>query len=204
MAGLLQAEFWESAAASPEELSVRFSEAGVSHLFAVSGLHCAFLLTLLSLLVGASAPAFGGSGHGSADILYVYGGANALGGSGMYHAVFPAAGAPAQADADPITSLAAALWLILLVNLCRSQREPAAQLWRHAGADPGHAPGLRVSGQGSSPGKACGQGMHFLTGTLSSHPGGYGLHRTADGLLFRRIFHSVAADKPGVYSLGLR
>ena len=33
-------------------LSSRFSEAGVSHLFAVSGLHCAFLLTLLSLLVG--------------------------------------------------------------------------------------------------------------------------------------------------------
>lgn len=52
VAGLLQAELLGERSGISEELSVRFSEAGVSHLFAVSGLHCAFLLTLLSLLVG--------------------------------------------------------------------------------------------------------------------------------------------------------
>ena len=52
VAGLLQAELIGDRSGISQELSNRFSEAGVSHLFAVSGLHCAFLLTLLSLLIG--------------------------------------------------------------------------------------------------------------------------------------------------------
>ena len=42
VAGLLQAELLGERSGISKELSVRFSEAGVSHLFAVSGLHCAF------------------------------------------------------------------------------------------------------------------------------------------------------------------
>ena len=52
VAGLLQAELLGDRSGISEEMSDEFSEAGVSHLFAVSGLHCAFLLTLLSLLIG--------------------------------------------------------------------------------------------------------------------------------------------------------
>lgn len=51
-AAILRAELLGDRSGIDAALSSRFSEAGVSHLFAVSGLHCAFLLTLLSLLVG--------------------------------------------------------------------------------------------------------------------------------------------------------
>lgn len=51
-AAILRAELLGDRSGIDTALSSRFSEAGVSHLFAVSGLHCAFLLTLLSLLVG--------------------------------------------------------------------------------------------------------------------------------------------------------
>ena len=51
-AAILRAELLGDRSGIDTTLSSRFSEAGVSHLFAVSGLHCAFLLTLLSLLVG--------------------------------------------------------------------------------------------------------------------------------------------------------
>lgn len=52
VAAILRAELLGDRSGIDTALSSRFSEAGVSHLFAVSGLHCAFLLTLLSLLVG--------------------------------------------------------------------------------------------------------------------------------------------------------
>lgn len=42
VAALLQAELLGDRSGISQELSDRFSEAGVSHLFAVSGLHCAF------------------------------------------------------------------------------------------------------------------------------------------------------------------
>ena len=51
-AAILRAELLGDRSGIDTALSSRFSEAGVSHLFAVSGLHCAFLLTLLSPLVG--------------------------------------------------------------------------------------------------------------------------------------------------------
>lgn len=49
---LLQAELLGDRSGISDTLSNQFSEAGVSHLFAVSGLHCAFLITLLSLFIG--------------------------------------------------------------------------------------------------------------------------------------------------------
>ena len=52
VAGILRAELLGDRSGIDTSLSAQFSEAGVSHLFAVSGLHCAFLLTLLSLLIG--------------------------------------------------------------------------------------------------------------------------------------------------------
>lgn len=52
IASLLQAELLGDRSGITDTLSGQFSEAGVSHLFAVSGLHCAFLITLLSLFIG--------------------------------------------------------------------------------------------------------------------------------------------------------
>ena len=117
VAGLMQAELLGDRSGISQELSTQFSEAGVSHLFAVSGLHCAFLLTLLSLLIGPQrrrALAIAGTAVLIFYMLMV----------GLTPSVVRACImqfflllAPlCRRDADPATSLSAALMIILLVN----------------------------------------------------------------------------------------
>ena len=116
VAGLLQAELLGERSGISEELSVRFSEAGVSHLFAVSGLHCAFLLTLLSLLVGHRRRLLAAVGT-AVLIFYMFMVGLTPSVVRAYIMQFFLLLAPlCLRDADPITSLAAALLLILLVN----------------------------------------------------------------------------------------
>ena len=117
VAAILRAELLGDRADIDSSLSARFSEAGVSHLFAVSGLHCAFLLTLLSLLVGPQRRRLL-AGVGIA-VLTVYMFMVGLTPSVIRACVmqFFLLLAPLfNRDADPPTSLAAALMLILLFN----------------------------------------------------------------------------------------
>ena len=117
VAGLLQAELLGDRSGISEEMSDEFSEAGVSHLFAVSGLHCAFLLTLLSLLIGPQRRRLLAAAGTVVLVFYMFM-------VGLTPSVVRACImqfflllAPlCLRDADPITSLAAALLLILLVN----------------------------------------------------------------------------------------
>ena len=117
VAGLLQAELLGDRSGISEEMSGEFSEAGVSHLFAVSGLHCAFLLTLLSLLIGPQRRRLLAAAGTAVLVFYMFM-------VGLTPSVVRACImqfflllAPlCLRDADPITSLAAALLLILLVN----------------------------------------------------------------------------------------
>lgn len=117
VAALMQAELLGDRSGISQELSARFSEAGVSHLFAVSGLHCAFLLTLLSLLVGAQrrrALAVAGT-----VVLTFYMFMVGLTPSVVRACImqFFLLLAPLfLRDSDPVTSLSAALMIILLVN----------------------------------------------------------------------------------------
>ncbi len=117
VAAILRAELLGDRADIDPSLSAQFSEAGVSHLFAVSGLHCAFLLTLLSLLVGPQRRRLL-AGVGIA-VLTVYMFMVGLTPSVIRACImqFFLLLAPLfNRDADPPTSLAAALLLILLFN----------------------------------------------------------------------------------------
>lgn len=117
VAGILRAELLGDRSGIDTSLSAQFSEAGVSHLFAVSGLHCAFLLTLLSLLIGPQRRRLL-AGIGIA-VLTVYMCMVGLTPSVVRACVmqFFLLLAPLfNRDADPPTSLAAALMLILLFN----------------------------------------------------------------------------------------
>lgn len=116
VAGLLQAELLGERSGISEELSVRFSEAGVSHLFAVSGLHCAFLLTLLSLLVGHRRRLLAAVGTAVLIFYMFMVGLTPSVVRACIMQFFLLLAPLLKRDADPITSLAAALGLILLVN----------------------------------------------------------------------------------------
>ena len=117
VAGLLQAELLGDRSGISDDLSTRFSEAGVSHLFAVSGLHCAFLLTLLSLLIGQQRRRLLAAVGTVVLLFYMF--MVGLTSSVVRACImqfFLLLAPLLLRDADPITSLAAALGLILLVN----------------------------------------------------------------------------------------
>ena len=117
VSGLLQAELLGERSGISGEMSSKFSEAGVSHLFAVSGLHCAFLLTLLSLLIGPQRRRLLAIAGTAVLVFYTF--MVGLAPSVVRACImqFFLLLAPLYLrDADPITSLAAALLLILLVN----------------------------------------------------------------------------------------
>lgn len=116
-AAILRAELLGDRSGIDTALSSRFSEAGVSHLFAVSGLHCAFLLTLLSLLVGPQRRRL--LAAVGIAVLTVYMFMVGLTPSVMRACImqFFLLLAPLfLRDADPPTSLASALLVILLWN----------------------------------------------------------------------------------------
>lgn len=52
--GFVQAELTGDKTAMPSDCYTKLTEAGLAHLFAVSGLHCAFLVTLLGYLIPAN------------------------------------------------------------------------------------------------------------------------------------------------------
>ena len=116
VSALLQAELLGDRSGISDDLSTRFSEAGVSHLFAVSGLHCAFLLTLLSLLIGHRRRLLAAVGTGVLIFYMFMVGLTPSVVRACIMQFFLLLAPLLLRDADPITSLAAALGLILLVN----------------------------------------------------------------------------------------
>ena len=88
----------------------------MSHLFAVSGLHCAFLLTLLSLLVGHRRRLLAAVGTAVLIFYMFMVGLTPSVVRACIMQFFLLLAPLLKRDADPITSLAAALGLILLVN----------------------------------------------------------------------------------------
>lgn len=100
-----------------QENSVAMSEAGLSHLFAVSGLHCAFLVALLGLLIPSTRHRLFAAVAGCALLFYMVM-------VGMTPSVVRACVmqlallvAPLlRRDGDSLTSLGGALLLLLLLN----------------------------------------------------------------------------------------
>lgn len=115
--GFLVAELTGDKSLVPEEDYVAVQEAGLAHIFAVSGLHCAFLVTLLSLLIPA--------GHRrllcgvTVPVLLFYMVMVGLSPSVVRSCImqlFLLTAPLFRRGSDPLTSLAAALTVILLVN----------------------------------------------------------------------------------------
>ena len=117
VSGLLQAELLGERSGISGEMSSKFSEAGVSHLFAVSGLHCAFLLTLLSLLIGPQRRRLLAIAGTAVLVFYTF--MVGLAPSVVRACImqfFLLLAPLCRRDADPLTSLSAALLVILLFN----------------------------------------------------------------------------------------
>ena len=115
-AAILRAELLGDRSGIDTALSSRFSEAGVSHLFAVSGLHCAFLLTLLSLLVGPQRRLLAAVGIAVLTVYMLMVGLTPSVVRACIMQFFLLLAPLFLRDADPPTSLASALLVILLWN----------------------------------------------------------------------------------------
>nr|WP_326125535.1 DNA internalization-related competence protein ComEC/Rec2 [uncultured Oscillibacter sp.] len=115
-AGFLTAILTGDKSGLSEEDGIALSEAGLYHIMAVSGMHCGFLLTLVTLLTGKRRRLTAAL---TLPLLVFY--ALLTGGSpsvvrACVMLTFLLAAPLCRRDSDPPTALAAALFLILLVN----------------------------------------------------------------------------------------
>ena len=115
--GFLTAELTGDKSLLPKEDYVAMQETGLAHIFAVSGLHCAFLVTLLSLLIPAARRRT--LCAVAVPVLLFYMLLTGLSPSVARACVmqlFLLAAPLFRRGSDPLTSLAAALLVILLCN----------------------------------------------------------------------------------------
>lgn len=92
------------------------SQAGLSHLFAVSGLHCAFLVSLLGLLLGSRRRLFAGVSMAVLALYMLMVGLSPSVVRACVMQAFVLAAPLFKRDSDGLTSLGAALLVILLGN----------------------------------------------------------------------------------------
>ena len=92
------------------------SQAGLSHLFAVSGLHCAFLVSLLGLLLGSRRRLFAGVSMAVLAFYMLMVGLSPSVVRACVMQAFVLAAPLFKRDSDGLTSLGAALLVILLGN----------------------------------------------------------------------------------------
>ena len=115
--GFLTAELTGDKSLLPEEDYVAMQETGLAHIFAVSGLHCAFLVTLLSLLIPPARRRTLCAVAIPALLFYML--LTGLSPSvvrACVMQVFLLLAPLFRRGSDPLTSLAAALMVILLAN----------------------------------------------------------------------------------------
>ena len=192
--GFLTAELTGDKSLLPEEDYVAMQETGLAHIFAVSGLHCAFLVTLLSLLIP---PARRRTLCAVAiPVLLFYMLLTGLSPSvvrACVMQVFLLIAPLFRRSSDPLTSLAAALTVILLAN---PYAVGSVSLQLSFAATLGM---VLLSGRlyrsftgwyrGKS--RALGRVISFVA---ANHTGRIGIHHTADGVLLQ---HSVSRRAPG-------
>ena len=116
-AAFLQAELIGDRSGISEEDGAAVGQVGLAHLFAVSGLHCAFLVTLMGLLVPmGSRPLYSAI---TIPVLLFYMVMVGLSPSvvrACIMQIFLLLAPVFRRDSDPLTALAAALWVLLLAN----------------------------------------------------------------------------------------
>ena len=116
VSGFLTAELTGDKSAMDEGDYLAMQETGLAHLFAVSGLHCAFLVTLLSLLVSRRRRLLCAVTIPALLFYMVMVGLSPSVVRACIMQMFLLVAPLFRRNSDPLTSLAAALLMILLVN----------------------------------------------------------------------------------------
>ena len=117
MLGFLTAELTGDKSLLPESDYVAMQETGLAHIFAVSGLHCAFLVTLLSLLIPPTHRRTLCAVASAVLVFYMLlTGLSPSVARACVMQLFLLSAPLFRRGSDPLTSLAAALTVILLVN----------------------------------------------------------------------------------------
>ena len=115
--GFLTAELTGDKSLLPESDYVAMQETGLAHIFAVSGLHCAFLVTLLSLLIPPTHRRTLCAVASAVLVFYMLlTGLSPSVARACVMQLFLLSAPLFRLGSDPLTSLAAALTVILLVN----------------------------------------------------------------------------------------
>lgn len=115
--GFLTAELTGDKSLLPESDYVAMQETGLAHIFAVSGLHCAFLVTLLSLLIPPTHRRTLCAVVSAVLVFYMLlTGLSPSVARACVMQLFLLSAPLFRRGSDPLTSLAAALTVILLVN----------------------------------------------------------------------------------------
>lgn len=115
--GFLTAELTGDKSLLPESDYVAMQETGLAHIFAVSGLHCAFLVTLLSLLIPPTHRHTLCAVASAVLVFYMLlTGLSPSVARACVMQLFLLSAPLFRRSSDPLTSLAAALTVILLVN----------------------------------------------------------------------------------------
>ena len=115
--GFLTAELTGDKSLLPESDYVAMQETGLAHIFAVSGLHCAFLVTLLSLLIPPTHRRTLCAVASAVLVFYMLlTGLSPSVARACIMQLFLLSAPLFRRGSDPLTSLAAALTVILLVN----------------------------------------------------------------------------------------
>lgn len=115
--GFLTAELTGDKSLLPESDYVAMQETGLAHIFAVSGLHCAFLVTLLSLLIPPTHRRTLCAVASAVLVFYMLlTGLSPSVARACVVQLFLLSAPLFRRGSDPLTSLAAALTVILLVN----------------------------------------------------------------------------------------
>ena len=115
--GFLTAELTGDKSLLPESDYVAMQETGLAHIFAVSGLHCAFLVTLLSLLIPPTRRRALCAVASAVLLFYMLlTGLSPSVARACVMQLFLLSAPLFRRGSDPLTSLAAALTVILLVN----------------------------------------------------------------------------------------
>lgn len=115
--GFLTAELTGDKSLLPESDYVAMQETGLAHIFAVSGLHCAFLVTLLSLLIPPTHRRALCAVASAVLVFYMLLiGLSPSVARACVMQLFLLSAPLFRRGSDPLTSLAAALTVILLVN----------------------------------------------------------------------------------------
>ena len=115
--GFLTAELTGDKSLLPESDYVAMQETGLAHIFAVSGLHCAFLVTLLSLLIPPTHRRTLCAVASAVLVFYMLlTGLSPSVARACVMQLFLLSAPLSRRGSDPLTSLATALTVILLVN----------------------------------------------------------------------------------------